>query len=419
MAGGALRVADFRQLWLGHSVSLIGTQITLLAFPLLALAVLDASPLQVSMLAAVEFLPVLLLGLPAGAWVDRLARRPVLIVTDLVRAAALASVPVAGAIGALSLPLLYVVAFVIGLGTLFFDVAQLSYLPALVEEDQLVDANAKLELSRSVSQLAGPSIGGFLVGILTAPVAIAVDAVSYLVSTVCVLLVRRRETRSEPVERVGLRDEIVEGLRFVLSHALIRPLVLCATAAELAFAAVLALQVVFAVDELHLSAMSIGLALAVGNTGGLVGAVVCQRVTDRLGPGPTIVGSTALFVVGAAALPAAHGVVGFAAGLFLVYVGVVVFNVVQVTLCQTLTPSRLLGRMNATLRFLTWGMVPIGAAAGGLLVHPLGLRGVFWAAAAVLMAAMLPPLLSPIRSLRHYPAAVDAAAEGLSEEAPA
>jgi MFS family permease len=417
VAVGVLRIADFRQLWLAQTVSLVGTQITLLAFPLLALTLLDASPLEVSLLAAVEFMPVLLLGLPAGAWVDRLPRRPVLIATDVARALGLLSIPIAYAAGLLHMTLLYVVAFVVGVGTLFFDVAQLSYLPSLVEEDRLVDANAKLEVSRSVSQLAGPSLGGFVVAALTAPVAIAVDAVSYLVSTVCLLFIRRRETPPEPVEGVGLRGEIAEGFRFVLSHPVIRPLVLCAAAAELAFAAVLALQVVYAVDELHLGAVAVGIALAVGNAGGLVGAAICGRLTDRVGPGPAIVWSTALFVVGAAVLPLAGGLVGFAAGLFLIYVGVVVFNIVQVTLCQTLTPSSLLGRMNATLRFVTWGMVPVGAALGGVLVQPLGLRGVLWAATAVLAIALLPALLSPVRSLNHYPSAVDPGSDATPERA--
>lgn len=401
------RIADFRNLWLAHSVSLFGTQITLLAFPLAALLLLHASPLEVGLLAAAEFLPVLLLGLPAGAWVDRLPRRPVLIVTDLVRATALAAVPAAYLLDVLSMPLLYAIAFVIGLGTLFFDVAQLSYLPALIDEDRLVDGNAKLEVSRSVAQLAGPTAGGFLVQLFTAPVAIAIDVVSYLVSTVFLLLVKGREGDAEPIERTGLRQEVGEGLRFVFRHPLLRPLVLCAAAADLAFAAVLALQVVYAVDVLELGPGATGVVLAVGNIGGLLAAFVSGWVATRVRPGIAILASVALFAAGAVLLPLAQGAIGFAVGLFVVYLGVVIFNILHVSLCQTVTPSRLLGRMNATTRFITWGMVPLGAAGGGLLVGPVGLRGVFWIAAAICVVSLLPPLFSPVRTLRADPPAAD------------
>lgn len=187
------RVPDYRNLWLSHSVSLIGTQVSVLAFPLMALLLLDASATEVSMLAAVEFLPSLLLGLPAGAWVERLPRRAVLIVSDVVRAVAMACVPLAYVLDALSLPLLFVVAFVIGLGTIFFDIAQLSYLPSLIEQDELTDGNAKLEGARSVAQLGGPTAGGFLIQAFTVPVAIAVDVVSYVLSAFFLLRVRGRD----------------------------------------------------------------------------------------------------------------------------------------------------------------------------------------------------------------------------------
>lgn len=399
MAGNIWRIAGFRNLWISQSVSLVGTQITLLAFPLLALLLLDASALQVSLLSTVEFLPVLLLGLPAGAWVDRLAKRPVLILTDLARAGALLAIPAAYLFDALTLPLLYAVAFVIGLGTLFFDVAQLSYLPALVDEDRLVDANGKLEASRSVAQLAGPGLGGFLVQLLGAPVAIVMDAVSYLVSAGFLTRIKGSDTPAGPVQRIGLRREIGDGLRFVLGHPLLRPIVISAAAAELAFAAVLALQVPYAVDTLGLDAGALGLAIAVGNAGGLLGAFGCGWIARRFPTGPAMIASIAVFSLGAALVPLAGGAIGFAAALFVVYAGVVVFNVLQVTVCQTATPSHLLGRMNATLRFLTWGMVPVGAALGGLLVEPLGMRGVLWLAAAVTAASILPPLFSRVRAL--------------------
>jgi MFS family permease len=416
MRASLMRVADFRNLFLSHSVSLVGTQVTVLALPILALMLLDATALQVSLLAAVEFLPMLLLGLPAGAWVDRLPHKPILIATDAVRGTALLAVPVAFALGGLTLPLLYVVAFVIGLGTLFYDVAQQSYLPALVEEEQLGDANAKLEGSRSVAQLAGPSIGGFLVQLLTAPVAIVVDAVSYLASAILLLFVRGRATAEERTEHSGLLRDIGEGLRFVLTHPLMGPLAICAAAADLAFAAVLALQIVFALETLHLSAGVTGIVLAVGNAGGLIGAFLCTALAKRIGPGAAILASIAVFSGGALVVPMAGEAVGLAAGLFFVYLGVVIFNILHVTLCQAVTPPRMLGRMNATLRFITWGMVPVGATAGGLLVDPVGLRGVLWIAAGVCALSILPPLFSPVRTLENDPTTDAPAVEPVTAE---
>ncbi|GAA3854207.1 MFS transporter [Saccharothrix violaceirubra] len=399
------RQGNFRNLWLAQTLSLVGTQVTVLAFPLVALLLLDASALEVSLLYAIEFVPVLLLGLPAGALVERLSKRLVLLVSDAARAVALLLVPVAWVWDFLSLPLVFAVAFVVGLGTLFFDVAQGSYLPGLVDERQLADANAKIEVSRSASQLAGPTAGGVLVQFLTAPVAVLLDAVSYVVSFVLLLFVKGRDVVTPPEERQGLRQEIGEGLRFVLSHRLLRPLAWCDALANLAFAAVLALQVVYAADDLKLGATAIGVVLAVGNAGGLVGALVCGKLGERFPPGPLLLGSIALFTIGAAILPLSTGAVSFGVGLFVVYLGVVVYNVVGTTLRQLATPERLLGRMNATLRFIEWGTLPLGAAVGGLLVAPLGLRGVLWLAAGVCALSILPPLLSPVRALMENPSA--------------
>jgi len=399
------RLANFRNLWLAQTFSLVGTQVTLLAFPLLALLLLDATALDVSMLYAVEFVPILLLGLPAGAWVERMRKRLVLLVADGARAVALAVVPIAYAFDALSLPLLFAVAFVVGLGTLFFDVAQGSYLPAIVSEEQLADANAKIEVSRSGSQLAGPTLGGVLVQFLTAPVAILLDALSYLASFVLLLFVRGRDISTPAADRRGLGKEIGEGLRFVVSHPLLRPLALCDAAANLAFAAVLALQIVYAADDLHLSATMIGVVLAVGNAGGLVGALVSGPLSNRFPPGPLLIASILLFSVGAALLPLSTGATGFGFGLFVVYLGVVVYNVIGTTLRQLATPERLLGRMNATLRFIEWGTLPLGAAVGGLLVAPLGLRTVLWIAAGVCALSVVPPLFSPVRTLMSNPTA--------------
>jgi MFS family permease len=401
MAGKRLwRHGDFRSLWLAMSVSLLGTQVSVLAFPLIALLTLHATPEAVSLLSAVEFLPSLLLGLPAGAWVDRLPRRPVLIACDVVRALAMLSVPLAHAFGALRLPQLFAVAFVIGLGTLFFDVAQMSYLPALIEEEDLADGNAKIEGSRAFAQFAGPGLGGLLVQAFSAAVAITVNVATYVVSALFLMTIRGHGAPAEHIEKVSLRGEIAEGLRFVFRHPLVRPLALCAGAADLAFAAVLALQVPFGVDTLHLRSAAVGLVLAVGSVGGLLGAVITARVAQLLGTGRALLAGVALFTLGAVLIPVSGNGIVFGAGLFVVYVGVVLFNVLQTTVCQTVTPPRLLGRMNATLRFISWGAVPVGASVGGVLVAPLGLRGVMWVAAGVCALSILPLLFSELPSFK-------------------
>ncbi|MGH3588953.1 MAG: MFS transporter [Pseudonocardia sp.] len=393
--------ADFRNLWMSQTVSLFGTGITLLALPLVALFALDASPLQIGVLWAVEYLPILLIGLPAGVWVERLPLRAVMVGADLLRVVALLAVPVALALGVLSMPLLYAVTFAIGLGTLFYDVAQLSILPALVAEDRLVDANGKLELSRSVSQIGGPAVGGFMVQLLTAPLTVLADVVTYLTSAYFVLRIRRPAPVARPAERSGLGRDIRDGMRFVFGHPLMRPLLLCATLAEIASAVIQALGVVYAAEVLAMGPVAIGVALAVGNGGGVLGALVADPLARRFGTGPTFLVAIVLFTAGSAILPMSTGPATFAVGMFVAYLGAFVFNVLQVSLCQAVTPRHLLGRMNSVFRFATWGVIPLGAAGGGLLVEHIGLPGVFWLAAGLNALSILPPLISAIPRLRE------------------
>ena len=394
-------VPDYRNLWMSQTVSLYGTGITLLALPLTALSFLEASSFEISLLWAVEYLPILLIGLPAGVWVERLPLRAVMVGADLMRAAALLAVPVALALDVLSMPLLYVVSFCIGLGALFYDIAQLSVLPALVDKDRLVDANGKLELSRSVSQVGGPAVGGLLVQLLSAPLAVLTDVVTYLSSAYCVLRIRKPAPVDRPLESTSLRKDIQEGMRFVFSHPLIRPLLMFATLAELASAIILALQVVYAAEVLSMSPVAIGIALGVGNAGGVLGALAAEPLSRRFGTGTTFMVSIVMFTAGSVILPMSTAPVTFAFGLFVAYLGAFVFNVLQVSLCQAVTPPHMLGRMNSVFRFATWGVMPLGAAGGGLMVAYIGLPGVFWIAAAVSALSVLPPLFSKIPKLRE------------------
>jgi MFS family permease len=360
----------------------------------------------VGVLVAMLTVPFLLVGLPAGAWVDRLRRRPLMIVCDVGRAVVLGALPLAAALDALSLPLLYVVAFVAGVFTVFFDVSYQSYLPALVGREHLVEGNAKLQMSQSVSQIAGPTVGGFLVQALTAPYAVLADAVSFLVSGSALAGIR---TVEPPVARAPdrhLRREIAEGLRFVLGHPILRMISGCTGTYNFFTSALGAVMVVFLVRDLGTSAGAVGLIFSVGSIGGLLGAVVAGWAARTLGSARAIWVSVTVTTPFTFLLPltfSGDGLALFAIGWFALGLGAVVYNVNQVAYRQALCPPRLLGRMNATMRFLVWGTMPLGGITGGALGATLGNRAAMWVIAAGLNLAVVWLLFSPLRTARDLP----------------
>jgi MFS family permease len=401
---GLWRHQDFLRLWGATTVSQFGSQVTLIALPLAAVLVLEASTFEVALLTTIDLLPFLLFGLPAGVWVDRLPRRSVLVATDIARAVALATIPLAYLADSLTLGQLYVVGFLVGTFTVFFELAYTSYLPALVDREQLIEGNSKLEVSRSAAQIGGPGLGGVLVDLISAPGAVVVDAASFLVSALLVARVQAREAWT--ARRTGVRRELAEGLRYVLSQRYLRPIVACTAVLNLSYGAAFAIYFVFLARELDLSPAAIGLVLMLGNLGWLVGAVLAGRVTARLGVGWTLVGSALLFgpswaLVAVAPEDAsipfliAAQLTGSAAGVF--------YNITTVTLRQSVTPDRLQGRTVGAIRTVVWGVTPLGGLAGGALGAAVGLRPTIWAAAAGSAAAALPILLSPARSLRRMP----------------
>jgi MFS family permease len=407
LRGSLWRHADFMKLWTAETISQVGSQVTLLALPLVAITVLDASAFEVGLLSTVEFAPFVLVGLPAGVWVDRLRRRPVLVAGDLGRAAVLLSIPVAYQLGVLTIGQLYVVGFVTGVLTVFFDVAYQSYLPALVASDQLIDGNAKLEISRSGAQIAGPGLAGGLIDLLTAPLAVLVDALSFALSAVFIGLIRRREPAPErgPAERRSgaMRREMAEGLRYVLGHRLLRPVAACTATANLFSAVVYAVVILYMVRELGLRPAAIGLVFAAGNVGFLAGAVASGRLASRIGVGRAIVLGEGIGGLGLLAVPLAppsSAVPLLVTGLAVSTFGATVYNVNQVSLRQAITPARLHGRMNATMRFMVWGTLPLGSLLGGALGTVIGLRPTLWVGAVGGLLAVLPVALSPVRSLR-------------------
>jgi MFS family permease len=405
-AGGLWRHSDFLKLWTGETVSQVGTQVSQLAIPLTAILVLNASAFEVASLGTVYFLPFLLFTLPAGVWVDRLRRRPILIAADLGRAAVLASIPIAYFADALTLGQLYVAAFVAGTLTVFFDVSYQSYLPSLVRRDQLVSGNSALEVSRNASQIAGPGIGGLLIGLFTAPYAVLIDAISFLGSAGALIWIRAREAPPEPAEHPSMRRELAEGLRYLVGHRYWRPISITTATSNFFWTLATSIILVYAVRTLHMSAQLIGLVFTLGSLGGLVAAFTAKRISAAIGVGPTIVLSAILFgpaLILVPLAPKSHPVPVLVAAFLVAGAGAVLYNITAISLMQTLTPERLLGRLNASRRFIVWGTIPLGGLAGGALASWLGLRPTLWIGGIGACLCFIPVALSPIRHIREMP----------------
>ncbi|MFG2526883.1 MFS transporter [Streptomyces sp. NPDC048516] len=424
-ASGPLRLRDFRLLLAGAAAGQLGAQVTLVALPLVAVLELDAPAFQVGLLTAAETAAFLLVGLPAGAWVDRMRKLPLMIRADVVRALAMASIPLAAVTGVLTMAQLYVVALVTGVATVFFDVAHQSFLPELLPKDQLVSGNGALETIRSSAQVAGPGIGGGLVQLLGAALAIVTDAAGYTLSALFLWRIKRPESLPERRPDASLRRDIGEGLRFVCGHRLLRVIAVTTGLGNFFAAVLMATQSVFLVRVLGLAPGVVGLVLAASALGGLAGALCAGRLAARLGQARLIWLSS--LVTGPFALlwplsGRGAGAALFALGSGVVFFGAVVYNVAQVSFRQALCPPRLLGRMNATLRFLMWGTLPLGALAGGALADAFGARAALMWCAAGFLAVPLPLLLSPLRRMRDLPATgpaedPEAAASGAAEPA--
>lgn len=400
---------DFGRLWLGQSISLLGTQISVLAIPLTAALTLKASPGQMGMLGASQWLPFLLIGLPAGIWVDRRRRRRVMIVADVGRAVCLGVVPLAAVFGVLSFPVLYASVFATGLLQVLFELAYQSYVPVLVGSERLMRANSRIQASISAAQVAGPGIAGVLTQLLTAPVAVFVDAISYLVSTWSIASIRTPEQDPRVAERVEpLRKAVSAGLRVVAADPILRPIVTEAGVYNLFETAILTLLVLFATRELGMTAGLLGVILALGGIGSVSGAIAVERHESRWRVGRTMVITYCVACLLPLLIPLAGGPVPIAAAILVLAFVPVGFAtaVVQVyvwSLRQSLVPSQLLGRMNAAYRFIVSGTLPLGALLGGALGSWLGLRGGIAVAAGGMSLAIVPVLRSPIPRLTTIP----------------
>ncbi len=387
-------------MFIASAVSTMGTQVSFVALPLVAVTVLKATPAQVGVLGVVSTIAFLLIGLPAGVWLDRMRLRSVMIAADLARAALLASVPVTWWLGVLTISQLYLVVLITGVATVFFDIASLSYLPSVVGRDHLVDANTKLSGWNSSASITGPSIAGLLVQVTAAPVAVAFDAASYLWSALFLHRIRRQEAPPQQAASRPLLKEIAEGVRFVFGHPLLRPIALIGAGTNLFIEIAIIIMPLMYRRELGLSAGALGLFFAFGGIGVCLGSLTARWFGERVG--------RALVISGVLGTPFGfllafidRGVwqwVAMCAWLVLLY-RVGLSNVILVSVRQKATPDWMLNRMNATMRFLFTGVLAVGAAMAGLIGQYASIRIALWVSAVGLAFVWIPILFSPLRNI--------------------
>jgi len=396
---------EFLKLWAGETVSLFGSEVTLLALPLAAVLTLHVSAVQLGVLNAAKFAPFLLLSLPAGAWLDRARRRPVLIVANIGSAVVIGSVPILAALGVLNIGYLIAVAFLSGAFAVFLHVGFWSYVPSLVEADDLMDANSKVYASSSAAAAGGPGLGGILVQLLTPPGALLVDAGSFVVATTSLLSIRRREplVEREPARR--LRAEVREGLSFVFGNPYLRAFAGEAATFNIFMNSMMTAFLVYSVRELDMSAGVLGAVIASGAVGTLLGSLVARRIERRFALGRAILwsmflGTWPFLLVPLASQPGVASLVILVIAFLTSGIGIGVVVVLVVTLRQSVTPDRMMGRMNASYRFVVFGSIALGAVLGGGLASMLGLHPTLVIGAVGIAIAPIWIVLSPIGRLR-------------------
>jgi predicted MFS family arabinose efflux permease len=398
---------DFNRLWAAETVSQFGTIMSYTVIPLLAAGPLAATPFEMGVLMTASTVAFLLIGLPAGVWVDRMRRKPLMIRMDLVRAVLMLSVPVAGWFGVLSLPHLIAVSLAVGVCTVFFDIAYQSYLPVLVGRENLVEGNSKLQASMSVADISGPGLGGYASQFLGAANAVLATGLGYLGSALFLLRIRAPEPAPTRPDAPDLRREVMEGLRFVFSNRMLRAIVATTATANLFHGVQFSVQVLFLVRVLGLSDGTAGLMMMAGGIGGVVGAATANRMGRRFGQArliwlaPLVTGPFLLLLPLAA--PGWRLVLA-AVGVAVSGYGIILYNVGQVSYRQAICPDHLLGRMNASVRWVVWGALPLGSFSGGLLGSWIGVHATLWVAAAGTVSAVFWVLFSPLRTMRNIPA---------------
>jgi MFS family permease len=406
--GSLWRERNFLTFWTGQAFSQFGAQITELAIPVLAVLVLNATEFEVGVLTAANVAAFLVVGLPAGAWIDRMRKRHVMIWADAVRAVTLGTVPVLWLTGTLHIWHLIVVALIMGVATVFFDVSNQSLVPSLVRPGQIAEANGKLQSTEQLAHLTGPAVGGWLIGIIAAPFAIVVTVGTYLISFVAMLFTRDHEVRRAPEDHKPIMKEIGEGLRWVFGNPFLRRIVATTGFANLFGTMAFTLLPIFLLRVLGLTPVEIGVIFSLGAVGGLVGAMATPHIVKRFGEARTLPISVIGFSLAPLLLPVATLVPQIAfpflvAQFFLMSFTVLLYNITQVTFRQRITPTRLLGRMNASIRFCVWGVMPIAALVAGALGTWIGVVPTMWIAAVFEMLAGLFVVIGPFWAMRDLP----------------
>jgi predicted MFS family arabinose efflux permease len=379
--GGVLWQRNFRLLWIGESISGIGNAMAVVGMPLLAVEVLHASTLAVAALTAAAYLPWLVLGLPAGAWVDRLPCRPLMIGCDVIAALLYTSLPVAARLGVLTTAQVVVVALAAGGCNVFFTTAYQVYLPSLVTPADLVEGNAKVQASASVAYICGRSAAGIAAQAVGEAAALLFNAASFGVSAACLLMIRAGTPRREPARRVPVRTDIAASVRFIARDRYLRPLTIYPAVSNLAYSGSAALVVIFLVRVARFGPTAVGLLMACGGIGGVLGAMAVRRLTRWLGTARALVlttlgtGAFALLIPLTATGPLAAC---YAVGWAVVAAGIIVYNTIAGSFVQGYCPRPMLGRVSASMRFLVYGSIPLGALLAGTLGDALTVRAALW-----------------------------------------
>jgi MFS family permease len=368
----------FALFWTGQTVSTLGAQVTAFAVPLLAAITLHATSFQMGLLRAAEFAPFLVFTLPAGVWADLGVRRWLMIASSLIRGAFITVVPLAVVFGWMHLAVLYVVMFVMGSLKVVFEMAYQTYIPEIVERDTLVDANSKIMMSYALGQSTGPGLGGLMVELLGAPMAVLADASAYFLSAICLFKIKHREARVRH-QRGNIFQQIGDGFRYVGQEPHIHSLLCLVTASNFFQNAIMAILVLYATRDLSIRPGVFGITVSVGGIGAVLGAFGAARLGRLLGPGPFVIWSTIMIALAAFCFPLVNtgnlaGVITLAVAYFVLSAGGSAVTVFAWTIRQTLTPSEMLGRMNGAFRFIVTGIMPFGAFFGGWLGEIIGIR---------------------------------------------
>jgi len=425
------RNPNFLKLWTSETISQFGSQFTGLALPLTAIIILSADSVQVGILNFAGSVPWLIFGLIAGVWIDRHRKKRIMVTSNILRGSILALIPIAAVLGVitkLGIPFLYAISFCVGFLQVFFDITYQSYLPSLVRREQLVEGNRNLQASASTAQVAGPTIAGIVISIITAPIAIAIDASSFFASAFALGRIDHEEVIDKEIAKPSVLADIREGLHVVFNDGRLRMIAGCTGTSNFFGTALGTLFLLYLIQpspaglgvSKDLAGVTAGLIFSVASVGALVGVAISARVAGSIGVGPAIIGS--ILIGGLGAIPyylsgsltvsplftlGGFGVnwsmLSIMAGQFISFIATVVYNVNQVSLRQAIVPLRLQGRMNATMRFLVWGTIPLGALTGGFLGELLGLRAAIGIAILGGSLSFLWVLLSPVRSLKTIP----------------